>query len=296
MIGMRTIRFAFSAVLIPLLLSVCVQDVFGWSKTGHSTVGQVAENHLTPKARAALRKYLGVPLAGIASDADAFRAYWTLDLGFIPSNPDDARLKWLKKFDFTTPLNISPWSHSITVDEDFNCFKTDNLDGAYINNAAYYVDRLAAELRDHAEEMSPFERYKAIALITHLIGDMHCPMHIVYLPKNTVKGHINVTYKGKQYILHNIWDLYIVNEFATSFCDMTVLVDTATSEEISEITKGTVYDWASDCGRKCWETCNEHKEGDTLPSTYYYDHRDLLFSQLRNGGYRLAKVFNDIFE
>ena len=293
---MKLTKVSLLLSLVLFLCSVAGTESFAWSKVGHATIGQVAEDHLTPNAKAALRKYIGVPLAGIASDADAFRAYWTVDLGFIPTNPDDARLKWLTKFDFTTPLNISPWSHSITVDEDFVCFKTDNLDGAYINNAAYYVDKLSSELHDHADEMSPLERYKAIALITHLIGDMHCPMHVVYLPKNTVKGHFYVTYKGKKYILHNIWDLYIVNEFATSFCDMTMLVDTATKEEISEITEGTVYDWASDIGRKCWTVNNEYKEGDTLPNTYYYDHRDLLFSQLRNGGYRLAKIFNETFE
>ena len=170
-----------TAFLVPAILLVNCFESGAWGQIGHSTIAQVAQNHLTPKAQKALNEYLdGLPLAIIASDADIYRGPWTVDLGFIPTNPEAARVTFVKNFDFSTPLNISPWSHSITVDMDFNCYPTDNLDGAYINNAAYYVDKLAAELKANAKNMDPYERYKAIAIIVHLMGDMHCPMHIVY--------------------------------------------------------------------------------------------------------------------
>lgn len=283
-------------IYIAVLSALCSVQAFGWSTTGHSAIGHIADNHLTPAAKEAIKKYVGFSLATIANDADKYRDVWTLDLGFVPSNPDDARLKWLKNFDFSSPLNISPWSHSITVDENFVSFKTDNFDGEYINNDAYYVERLAGQLRDHAEEMDPYERYKAIALIAHFIGDMHCPMHIVYLPKNTAKGHIKVIFKGKSTSLHNVWDSAIITDYSSSFVDIATIADTASEDEISIITEGNVYDWAGDCGRKCWSVHNEYSEGDVLPKTYPAEHRDLLFSQLRNGGYRLAAVFNEIFK
>lgn len=269
----------------------------GWGQIGHSTIAQVAQAHLTPKAERALDKYLdGLKLAIIASDADVYRSQWTVDLGFVPTNPDDARVKWLKEFDFTTPLNISPWSHSITVDMDFNCYPTDNLDGAYINNAAYYVDKLAKELRDNAESMDPYERYKAIAIIVHLVGDMHCPMHIVYYPDNVVKGHYYVKWKGKEQDMHVIWDGGIWDKYYDwSFMDMAFLVDTASTEEIAEITSGTVYDYAESSARDSWPAVSAYSDGDTLPGSYATDVRPLLFSQLRNGGYRLAAIFNKIF-
>ena len=270
----------------------------GWGQIGHSTIAQVAQNHLTPQAQQALDEYLdGLKLAIIASDADIYRSQWTVDLGFIPTNPDDARVKWLKEFDFTTPLNISPWSHSITVDMDFNCYPTDNLDGAYINNAAYYVDKLAAQLKDNAENMDPYERYKAIAVIVHLVGDMHCPMHIVYLPDNVVKGHYFVTWKDKKRDMHVIWDGTLWDSYYDwSFRDMAYLVDTASAEEIAEITAGTVYDYAERSARDSWPAVSAYSEGDVLPRSYATDMRPLLFAQLRNGGYRLAAIFNEIFK
>ena len=241
-------RISLTVIASAALLFANILPSAGWGQIGHSTIAQVAQDHLTPEASQALDKYLdGLKLAIIASDADIYRSQWTVDLGFIPTNPDDARVKWLKEFDFSTPLNISPWSHSITVDMDFNCYPTDNLNGAYINNAAYYVHKLSEQLKNDAENMDPYERYKAIAIIVHLVGDMHCPMHIVYLPDNVVKGHYHVQWKGKQQDMHVMWDGKIFDEYYKwSFLDMAYLVDTASEKQIAEITKGNIYDYASD--------------------------------------------------
>ena len=286
------------ALLVPVAFIVNCFESAAWGQIGHSTIAQVAQDHLTPEAQKALSRYLdGLPLAIIASDADVYRSQWTLDLGFIPTNPDDARVSFLKEFDFTTPLNISPWTHSITVDMEFNCYPTDNLDGAYINNAAYYIDKLSAELKENAENMDPYERYKAIAIIVHLIGDMHCPMHIVYYPDNVVKGHYYIEWKGKKHDMHVMWDARIFDEYYKwSFLDMAYLVDTATEDQIAKITEGTIYDYASRSARDSWPVVSEYVDGDVLPKSYATDIRPLLFSQLRNGGYRLAAIFNDTFK
>ena len=76
---------------------------------------------------------------------------------------------------------------------------------------------------------------------------------------------------------------------------MAAMVDDASPRQIREITSGDVYDWAGRSARASWEANIEFKDGDTLPETYAADKRDLLFHQLRDGGYRLAAVFNEIF-
>jgi hypothetical protein len=290
-------RLSLTAIASAILLLANTLPSAGWGQIGHSTIAQVAQDHLTLEAAKALDEYLdGLKLAIIASDADIYRSQWTVDLGFIPTNPDDARVKWLKEFDFSTPLNISPWSHSITVDMDFNCYPTDNLEGAYINNAAYYVDKLATQLKENARNMDPYERYKAIAIIVHLVGDMHCPMHIVYLPDNVVKGHYFVEYKEKQRDMHVMWDGTIFDAYYDwSFLDMAYLVDTATPKQIRKIIEGDVYDYAESSARDSWPVVSAYSEGDVLPRSYATDVRPVMFSQLRNGGYRLAAIFNEIF-
>lgn len=279
-----------------LAIIVCTNTSFAWTDLGHAAIAEVAQRHLTPKAARAVAKYLdGMRLPSVASDADKYRSYWVLDLGFVPTNPDDARVAFLKDFDRTTPLNISPWSHSITVDSNMNPYPTDNLDGAYINNDCYYVKKLAEQLRD-AEHMDPAERSRAIALITHFIGDMHCPVHIVYLPDNVAKGHFDVYVGSKKTNYHSYWDYNMTNAIPGGFEEIASLVDTKTKKEIKEICRGDVYDWAKDSATRCAEVYEWVKPGDTIPSTFPYDHRDVLYTQIRNAGYRLAAQLNAIFD
>ena len=290
-------KILLTSLAIAALLFVNEHKSAAWGQIGHSTIAEVAQNHLTPEAQKALNEYLdGLPLAIIASDDDVYRSKWTTDLGFVPTNPEAARVPWLKEFDFSTPLNIAPWTHSITVDMDFNCYPTENLNGEYINNAAYCVDILAKQLKENSKDMDPYERYKAIAIIVHLVGDMHCPMHFVYYPDNVVKGHFMVDWKGKERDMHVMWDGTIFNEYYDwGFRDMAYLVDTATPEQIAQITEGSIYDYASNSARDSWPVVSAYKDGDVLPRSYATDIRPVLFSQLRNGGYRLAAIFNYIF-
>ena len=287
-------------ILISLLtvISLIINNysLNAWGKLGHATIGHIAQEHLTPKARKALSNYLdGKSLAAIASDADTYRGMWTMDLGFIPTNIDNARPAWMRGFDFSTPHNIAPYSHMITVDKEFKSYPTDNLDGEYIDNVAYYVSRMSQELRENAKNIDPFERYKTIALIVHFVGDMHCPVHIVYRPDNVTKGKFKINWKGESVNYHGWWDKFIFDAYYDwSFSDMASLVDTANKKQIAEITKGDIYDYAQDSARSCWSAACKYKEGDTIDRNYPTDARDLLFSQLRNAGYRLAKILNDI--
>ena len=287
-------------ILISLLtvISLIINNysLNAWGKLGHATIGHIAQEHLTPKARKAVSNYLdGKSLAAIASDADTYRGMWTMDLGFIPTNIDNARPPWMRGFDFSTPHNIAPYSHMITVDQEFNVYPTDNLNGEYIDNIAYYVTKLAQDLKENAEDMDPYERYKTIALIVHFVGDMHCPVHIVYRPDNVTKGKFKIDWKGESVNYHGWWDKFIFDAYYDwSFSDMASLVDTANRKEINELTKGDVYDYAQDSARSCYSTACKYKGGDSIDINYPTDVRDLLFSQLRNAGYRLAKILNDI--
>lgn len=286
-----------SLVILLMSFALSAPMLSAWGRLGHATIAHIAEKHLTPAAEKALDEYLdALPISAIASDADIYRGTWTMDLGFVPTNPDEARVPWLKSFDFSTPMNIAPYSHMITVDGDFKCYRTDDLNGEYINNIALYVDRLAEELKKNAAGMDPHERYKAIALIVHFVGDMHCPVHIVYRPANALKGKFKVWWNGEQQSLHGIWDNLIFKAYGNwSFGDMALMADTADEEEIACIVAGDIYDYAGDSAKECWPVVNSCSEGDVMPQTYAFDVRPLVLSQLRKAGYRLAAVLNEIF-
>ena len=284
-------------IVVCAALALICQSASAWGDLGHQAIAEVAQNHLTPKAAKAVAKYLdGMKLASVASEADKYRAYWVMDLGFVPTNPEDSRVSFLTDFDWSTPLNISPWSHSITVDENMNPYPTDNLDGAYINNDCYYVKILAEKLRKEADTMDPAEVRRDIALITHFIGDMHCPVHIVYLPNNTDKGHFDVIYRGKKTNYHSYWDGPALDSFQGGFQELAYLIDTKSKKEIKAITAGDVYDWGKDSATRSLEAYELVKPGDTIPGNFSWDIRPLAYSQLRNAGYRLAAILNEIFK
>ena len=270
----------------------------GWSRLGHAVVAKVAEDHLSSKARKALAAYLGdETIVSISSDADLQRPFWTMDLGFIPTNPEAARLSWLvpQGFDTNTPENISPISHSVTVDRNFNSLRTDNQNGAYVNNAAYYIEQYARELKEGARTMDPELRKRKIALIVHLIGDFHCPMHIVYQGQDELKGSFTVTIGKSQVRYHGWWDGGIfANLLPYSYSDVARIVDTKSKKEIAQITKGDVYDWVHESAVDSWPA-HRVKEGDVLDQAFPLEMRPILYNQLRNGGYRLAALLNDIF-
>lgn len=284
-------------ILFIMIALMAASPAFGWGRIGHETIARIAEDHLTDNARKALKEYLGEDtIVTISSDADVYRAFWVIDLGFVPSNPEAARLTWLKAFDFSTPLNIAPISHSVTVDKDFVSVKTDNLDGAYVNNAAYYVDQYAKELKENAANMDPAMRKRKISIIVHMLGDMHCPMHIVYLDRDELKGTYKVTINGKETRLHRWWDVGIFSaEGFYSFLDAAHMADIKTEEEIKEICRGDIFDWVHELAVDCWPA-HLVQPGDVKDVTYSTEMRPLLLRELRNGGYRLATILNRIFE
>ena len=285
------------SLLASLLILAGAPQASGWGQLGHAATAKVAQDHLSPKAKKALAQYLGPDtIVSVASDADTYRDVWTLDLGFKPTNPEAARVAWLTGFDFSSPENIAPYSHSVTVDKDFVSLKSDNLNGAYVNNCAYYVERMARELKEGAQTMDPAERKRKISLIVHFLGDMHCPMHIVYLGRDEVKGGFKVTVRDKQYRYHSWWDGGVIS-MATPFSygDIAALADTKSKKEIKEITKGDIYDWVHESAVDSWPAHNV-KAGDSLDKAFPVEMRPILFNQIRNGGYRLAALLNDIFK
>ena len=125
---------------------------------------------------------------------------------------------------------------------------------------------------------------------------MHCPVHIVYLPGNTGKGNFDVTYKGRKTNYHSFWDGAALNSFQGGFMELAYLIDTKSRNEIKEITAGDVYDWGKDSATKSLEAYELVKPGDTIPDNFPWDIRPLAYGQLRNAGYRLAAILNEIFK
>lgn len=127
-----------------------VQSVCAWNRTGHEAIAYIAEQHLTPSAKAAIEKYLD-------GRSIVYYAAWM-----------DQQHEHI------------PYKHTVAVDADNEPLppsKRPELDA--MNAIMKSIDRL--ENRSiHPKDTVALD----IKFIVHLIADIHCPAHIVY-PKIT---------------------------------------------------------------------------------------------------------------
>ena len=192
----------FRTVLVALLCLGMVPAASGWGALGHSMVGELAERHLDPKARAEVARLLaGEPdptLAGVANWADTLR------------NSDPERFKATARWHY-----INAQGGGCGFDLARDCPDGDCVVGAIEKQRAILADR-----------SQPIEaRRDALKFIVHFVGDAHQPMHA---GSRTDSGgnRFQVSlrtplepeeYARKYYVdgvmgtnLHSVWDYYIL--------------------------------------------------------------------------------------
>lgn len=272
----------------------------GWGRIGHAAVAQIAENHINKKTKKALKKYLkGTDIIEIASYADRYYYQWQRDIGWECTNPKILRRK-PSEMD-ALPTNIEPWCHSYSVDSLYNTYRHNREGDTYVRNCIMDLDWLIHNLKANHATMDPEERAKEIAIVVHLMGDFHCPMHVLYVPKAPTGGKWRIYIEGKKYNIHSFWDnnIWGLLNKGWNYYDFAEASDTATKEEIAEIVKGDVYDWGranAISALPAHALANVPDDQREVGTGYPESVRWILYQQLRNGGYRLARALDYIFE
>lgn len=269
---------------------------FSWGFQGHATIAQVAENHLTPEVKALITSYFGgYTMVAFASDADIYRGRWLKKLDFEPTNPKEARPAYVKDIDPNTPANYAIYSHTMTVDGNFEPLRSLNYDGTWMINAVVDCNDIIKELKAGYKTMDPARRQVLIAVLIHLVGDFHCPDHVGY-PGDHPAGWFDIKFMDNKMKRHQLWDDNLLRQIVPwGFSETARIVDICSEEEIAKITKGDIWAYGKASALDCFHV-HSVAPGAELPRTYAGDERLFVFSQLRNGGYRLAAILNDIFK
>ncbi len=254
---------------------------FAWGRQGHATVARIAEDYLTETTKKALSEYLhGESIVNYASYADDFKDALPYDYGFVGEDGKQVRA----------------YPHTFEVDMNFKPYPTTNDNGRYVKNCLCFIEQYADDLRKGAKDMDDSTRFVKIVMIVHWLGDMHCPEHIRYYPEDMTIGGYNVIYNKEELRYHTFWDRECITvRYPWSFSDLAYLFDTASDKERKEIVAGDVWDWAEDCAVASWPV-HSIKPGDKLTGKWVSAQLPLVRSQIRNAGYRLAKVLNICFD
>lgn len=252
-----------------LLVFLIAQFSFGnaiiWSKTGHRTIGLVAEKNLTRKAQKAIDKILnGENLASVSVFADEIKA----DRSF-------------KEFSAWHYVNFLP-------DKKYKDQKPSKYGDLIIG-----IEKCIEIIKNDTSSKADKAFY--LKMLVHLIGDLHQPMHA---GRKADKGgnDIQVLWFGKGSNLHKVWDLNMIEDYGMSYTELAGSLPVLNKTQKKAIQAGTIYDWVEESQGIASSLYDSVEVGEKLAYRYSYDWWGTVESQLQKGGLRLATVLNDIFK
>jgi len=242
---------------------------FGWGVLGHRIVGEIAQRHLSSKARKEIRKILG-------NESLAMSANWA---DFIKSD--------------TSYRYLSSW-HYVNVKSGATLQElTDKLHADTTANIYNRLNFLVKELKTNPG-LSAENKKMYLRLIIHLVGDIHQPMH-VGRPEDLGGNRIQLHWFYEPSNLHKVWDEDMINFQQLSYTEYTQALDFATKKELREWQSATPEVWIFESYQIAEELYKGVKNGDRLRYDYNFQHISTLNDRLLKGGIRLAGLLNDIF-
>jgi S1/P1 Nuclease len=230
-----------------------------WGPLGHRAVGRIAERHLTPQAARAVAELLAPEqLAYVTTWADEIR-----------SEPEGAKAE--------------AW-HWVTIPDGQTYESTQKNSAGDVWEA---IPRLEQVLADR--KASRLERTQALKWLSHLIGDIHQPLHV---GRGDDRGgnELLVLWFNEPSNLHAVWDSKIIESNQLSFSEIAELVDWPSPVELREWQASGPSDWARESQQlrgACYELGDRK-----LSYRYIHDHWPTVQRRLLQAGVRLAGELN----
>ena len=236
-----------------------------WGSTGHRTVGEIAEIHLSKKAKKAIDNLLnGQGLAFVSTHGDdiksddAYDKYYTWHFVNFPFDTKYETSEKSKRGDIVMGIE-----HCIKILKDPNTSQ---------------------------EDKSFFLKF-----LVHLIGDLHQPLHV---GRGEDKGgnDIKLEWHRKKSNLHRVWDSEMIEFYNMSYSELVANRKKLSKSQIQVIKEGSILDWTYESQALAKKVYASAKSGEKLSYKYSYNHYATVLSQLQKSGIRLAKVLNDIYK
>jgi len=268
---MRSLRLV---LLIVLLLPT---SLYAWGSDGHQLTCLIAEERLTPEAKAGIHELLGADVN--ISDAE------------IASYADTVRRQ---------RRNTAPW-HYVDVPVEAEKFE-EQRDGNRGNNVIDKIDEMEKVVADRDKPKA--ERAEALKFLVHLVGDAHQPLHCADRDGDR-GGNTRLTFildRPRAVNLHMAWDSVILLSHKAGVRNLSyalALNQKITSELADKWSKGTAEDWVNESHGIAVKLVYADVPADGPPPKlgewYVRMAAGVIDEQLQKGGVRLAMVLNRCF-
>lgn len=234
-----------------------------WGQTGHRSIGAVADEHLSGRARAHVRQILGIETIAEAST-------WPDEMR---SNPDPF---WQK--------TANPWHYVTVAGTEYDKAPPEG-------DALTALENFSRQFRDPGASLE--QRQLALRFIIHIVGDLHQPLH-VGRPGDRGGNAVRVKWFGRDTNLHTVWDTDIVDGIGLSFTELSErLIRHSSNEEVIAWWNPNPRDWIRESAQ-IRETI--YPSDTNLSYQYVYDHRPTVELRLKQAGVRLAAYLDMLFD
>ena len=93
-----------------------------------------------------------------------------------------------------------------------------------------------------------------------------------------------------------MWDSDLIDGYNMSYEELAQeLMRSTDKAELMALQEGNYRDWVEESHQMAKVVYASASSGDKLSYRYGYDYNPVIFEQLKKGGYRLAKILNEIF-
>ena len=260
--------------LIFLLLCLLCVPSSGWGRLGHAAIAEIAERHLTKKAKENIERYTGGTHLWEYS-------HWMDDV--VKTPPYDVKL--------------AGW-HASVCTPDCVCSPAVRLEVRGLRDGVSAMEFWRECLADR-KDVPDSTVLLGIKCIIHIIGDFHCPAHVRF-SDNVNDLKYPVSFFGKPMdTLHRVWDFKLIERGSgfvfDNFREYATRLDTWNKRQIRMATKGWAREWFEDCARDVRPIVGTVPEGAALGQEFVDGNIGLAELELRKAGYQLAKALNIIF-
>lgn len=247
------------------LLAVSVNG-YSWGQKGHDVTCAIAQKHLTKKAQKQICEIL---------DGKSI-VYWA---------------NWMDNASHTPQYKHTSTWHYKNIDADETYENAELNDKGDVIRA---VNEQVAALK--SGKLSKEEQALSLKFLVHLMGDMHCPMHMGH--KSDRGGNRwQLTYFGKGTNLHSVWDSGIIESaHKWTYSEWVEQIDTNSKEIDAQMAQGTPESWGKETYEICKKIYDTTPVGSKLSYDYVSEWTETIETQLLRAGLRLARVLNEIFK
>lgn len=237
-----------------------------WSQKGHDVTAYIAEQHLTPAARAAVDSIF---------DGRSM-VYWANWLDNASHQMDHAYTK--------------TW-HYKNIDAD------ETYESAQANPAGDAVAALKGQLEVLADSsLTAKDKALALKIVVHVMGDLHQPMHLGHAT-DLGGNRIKVKFFDRDTNLHSVWDSSLPEAaHKWSYTEWQQQIDRARPDERAEIVSGWIDDWARQTAAVCDRVYVYFQPGHKVMYNDIANWTPVIEQQLLRAGLRLAHVLNMTFD